>query len=364
MHISELETPAVAIDVDILERNLATMAAYVQEHGFGLRPHTKTHKIEAIARMQLRHGSMGLTVAKSEEAVVMAHAGCTDILVAYPVYGPAKWERLAHLARDRRITVAVDSLLPAEGLAGEAVRAGSTIGLLVEFDVGMHRCGVPNAEAALALAQQITRLPGVEMRGLMYYPGHIWDRPEAQAPALAHVEAQLAAVLDALRRAGISAPIVSGGSTPTARNSHLVQGTTEIRPGTYVFNDRNTLGVGACAPEDIAVRVLATVVSASVPGRAIVDSGSKTLTTDRWISGNDQGFGSIDGYPDMKLVGLSEEHGHLDLSRSANTPRAGERVAVVPNHVCPCINLHDRVYFHSQGEVLGSWEVDARGRIR
>lgn len=363
MHISELETPAVAVDVDVLERNLASMAEYAGRHGLQLRPHTKTHKIEAIAQMQMRHGSQGLTVAKSEEAEVMAHAGCADILVAYPVCGQAKWQRLARLARERRITVAVDSITPAEGLAAEAVRAGSTIGLLVELDVGMRRCGVPGPEAALALAQRITGLPGVEMRGLLYYPGHIWDRPEAQATALASVEAQLAAVLDALRRAGIPTPIVSGGSTPTARNSHRVRGTTEIRPGTYVFNDRNTLGVGACAAEDIAVRVLATVVSTAVPGRAIVDAGSKTLTTDRWISGNDQGFGSVDGYPGIIIAGLSEEHGHLDVSQSAAAPLVGERVAIVPNHVCPCVNLHSRLFFHSKGEVLGSWEVDARGRI-
>ena len=364
MNILELETPSVVVDVDILERNLASMMDYVRAHGLQLRPHTKTHKMAEIAGMQLRHGSAGLTVAKSEEAEVMAKAGCDDILVAYPVYGTAKWERLAHLAHDRRITVAVDSLAPLEGLAAAAKQAGSSIGILVEFDVGMRRCGVSGAESVLALAREAMNKEGVEMRGVMYYPGHVWDRPESQAPALAAVAEEVAAVLDLLKRSGVHCPIVSGGSTPTARNSHLVAGTTEIRPGTYVFNDRNTFGVGACTQDEVALRVLATVVSSSVPGRAILDSGSKTLTTDRWLSGSDNGYGAVEGFPDVKVIGLSEEHGHLDVSESSTQFRVGQKVALIPNHVCPCVNLHDRVYFHRGGEVLGSWTVAARGRVR
>lgn len=364
MNIFELETPAVAVDVDILERNLGSMMEYVRAHGLQLRPHTKTHKIAEIARAQSRHGSAGLTVAKSEEAEVMAQAGCEDILVAYPVYGAPKWERLARLARERRITVAVDSLAPIEGLAAAARQAGSVISVLIEFDVGMRRCGVNGPQAVAELARAAASQAGLEMRGVMYYPGHVWDRPEAQGPPLANVAEQVTAVLDELQKAGIPCPIVSGGSTPTARNSHLVTGTTEIRPGTYVFNDRNTLGVGACTMDDIALRVIATVVSTSVPGRAIVDSGSKTLTNDRWLSGNDNGFGAVEGYPDIKITGLSEEHGHLDLTNSSARFQVGQRVAIIPNHVCPCVNLHDRIYFHQNGEVQGFWDVGARGRIR
>lgn len=364
MNIYDLETPAIAVDLDCLERNLASMAEYARARGLHLRPHTKTHKIAEIARSQIRHGSNGITVAKSEEAEVMAAAGCEDILIAYPVYGALKWSRLARLALDRRITVAIDAMETLQGLSAEAQRAGSVIGILVEFDVGMRRCGVDGPAAVLSLAQQTVRHPGLEMRGVMYYPGHIWDRPEEQGPALAAVGDQVAAVLDALQRAGIPCPIVSGGSTPTARNSHLVHGTTEIRPGTYVFNDRNTLGVGACSPEDIALRVIATVVSTAVGGRAILDSGSKTLTNDRWISGTEGGHGIVEGYPDVRIAALSEEHGHLDLSRSTAQFEVGQRVSIVPNHVCPCVNLHDRIHFHRHGAVEGFWMVDARGRIR
>jgi D-serine deaminase-like pyridoxal phosphate-dependent protein len=364
MHIHELETPAVVVDLDILQRNIQSMMDYVRAHNLNLRPHTKTHKIAEIANMQLQYGSVGLTVAKSEEAEVMADAGCEDILVAYPIYGVAKWERLARLARDRRVTVSVDSLAPIEGLAAAAQKHASVVGILVEFDVGMHRCGVSGPDAVVALAREVLNRKGLEMRGVMYYPGHVWNKPAEQGPSLAEVAEKVGALLEALQGANIPCPIVSGGSTPAARNSHLVTGTTEIRPGTYVFNDRNTLGVGACTEADIALQVLATVVSTSVPGRAIVDSGSKTLTTDRWLSGSDNGFGAVVGHPDIKVVGLSEEHGHLDISASSATLQVGQRVALIPNHVCPCVNLHNRIYFHRNGEVLGAWDVGARGKIR
>lgn len=364
MNIYELETPAIVVDLDCLERNLASMAEYARGRGLRLRPHTKTHKIAAIALAQIHHGSSGITVAKTEEAEVMVAAGCDDILVAYPVYGASKWDRLARLALACRITVAVDAAETIQGLSAAAQRAGSVIGILVEFDVGMRRCGVDGAAAVVGLAQRVVRHPGLEMRGVMYYPGHIWDHPEAQGPALAATAGRVAAVLDGLQRAGIPCPIVSGGSTPTARNSHLVRGTTEIRPGTYVFNDRNTLGAGACERGDIALRVIAAVVSTAVPGRAIVDSGSKTLTNDRWISGTEGGHGIVDGFPDVTITALSEEHGHLDLAQSTARFEVGQRVAIIPNHVCPCVNLHDRIHFHRHGTVEGFWMVDARGRVR
>lgn len=364
MHIHELETPAVVVDLDVLERNLRQMAGYTEQHGLGLRPHTKTHKIPAIAQRQVELGSRGLTVAKVGEAEVMAEAGLDDLLVAYPVLGDSKLDRLARIARERRVMVAVDSPVTAEALSQAAQRAGATIHLLVEFDSGMRRCGVADPAEALALAQAIDRLPGVHLAGVTTYPGHIWAAPEEQASALNTVSETVEAVVTRLREGGFACEIVSAGSTPTAYQSHQVRGLTEIRPGTYVFNDRNTAGVGACSWDDCALRVIVTVISTAVPGRAMVDGGSKTFSGDRWMSGAKTGFGRIVEQPEVEFSGMSEEHGHLDLGQSGYHPRVGDRLSIIPNHVCACVNMHNEIYYHRGGEVQGSWLVAARGKVR
>jgi D-serine deaminase-like pyridoxal phosphate-dependent protein len=364
MRIEELETPAVVVDLDALERNLRELPAYCAAHGLALRPHTKTHKIPEIARMQIASGCRGITVAKVGEAAVMAAAGLDDILVAYPVLGDTKLDRLAEIARERAITVAVDSPVTAEALSGAARRKGSTIRILVEFDSGMRRCGVATPDAVENLAAQVSRLPHLRFAGVTTYPGHIWAEPDGQQQALAGLAETVQAVRERLQRAGLACEIVSAGSTPTARNSHLVAGLTEVRPGTYVFNDRNTLGVGACRLEDCALRVLVTVISNAVPGRAIVDGGSKTFSSDRWLSGTKSGFGLVVEQPDVEFSSMSEEHGHLDLGDSGYRPRVGDRLSIIPNHVCACVNLHDRIYYHRGGAVEGFWPVAARGRVQ
>ena len=364
MHISELETPAVVVDLDIVERNLSRLARYAASHGLNLRPHTKTHKIPAIAKMQIASGCSGITVAKSGEAQVMAEAGLDNILIAYPIFGSAKMKRVAELARGKRITVAVDSMDTVEALSDAARVAGSTIGLLVEIDVGMRRCGVATPEAALALATGISRLPGVRFGGITFYPGHIWLTPGEQASAMHAVGQQIWTIVKRLGKDGFACEIVSGGSTPSAYNSHLLPLLTEIRPGTYVFNDRNTLGVGACELRDCALRVLVTVVSTAVSGRAILDGGSKTFSMDRWFSGTREGHGLLPDAPDALFETMSEEHGHLDITRADRDFKVGDRLSVIPNHVCACVNLHNRIWYHRQGEVQGSWEVDGRGKVQ
>lgn len=362
--IEQLETPAILVDLDIVERNVRTMADYVSGHELGLRPHTKTHKMPLFAKMQVEAGARGVTVAKTGEAEVMAAAGIGDILIAYPVFGEQKWNRIALLARERQVTVTVDSLAPAQGLSDAGVREGSRIGILVEFDVGMQRCGVAGPAEVNALAEAIQRLPGVEFRGVMLYPGHVWSSPEEQTDELSRVSAKLTAVLEKLRSSGIPCNVVSGGSTPTALQSHQVQGITEIRPGTYIFNDRNTMGMGGCEETDCALRVMFTVVSTAVPNRVILDGGSKTLSNDRWLSGERTGFGLIVGHPDAVITGLSEEHGQVDISSSQWRPRVGDRVTVIPNHVCACVNLHDNLYLHRNGVVENAYPVAARGKVR
>lgn len=361
--IDKLETPALIVDLDILEANIARMSDYARHHALRLRPHTKTHKIPAIAQMQIASGSHGITVAKSGEAEVMAKAGLDNILLAYPIFGEKKLRRLARQALEKKITIAIDSAVTAEAISQAAHSAGSTIDLLVELDVGMRRCGVASAEEAEKLAKVIDKLPGTRFTGLNLYPGHIWVPPAEQMAPLREVSAKLAEVLDRLSRSGLGCEIVSGGSTPTALQSHFIEGLTEIRPGTYVFNDRNTMGVGACSLADCALRVIVTVVSNAVPGRAIVDGGTKTFSSDRLLSGTREGFGYVCEYPEILFEGMSEEHGHLKISESAHHLAVGERLSIIPNHVCACVNLHDRIWFHRNGVVEGAWEVAGRGRV-
>ena len=363
MHIEELETPAILVDLDVLEGNIRSLAEYCQRHKLNLRPHTKTHKIPAIARMQIEAGCRGITVAKVGEAEVMAAAGMDDILLHYPILGQSKLARLASLAADRRIIVAIDSAAAAEAISA-SVNGGRVVDLLVEFDSGMRRCGVATAGEVELLAQTISRLPNVRFAGITTYPGHIWAEPAQQGTALSELSAKFQEMISRLKAGGFACEIVSAGSTPTARTSHLIEGLTEIRPGTYVFNDRNTVGVGACTWDDCALRVKVTVVSNAVKGRAIVDGGSKTFSGDRWMSGAKTGFGHVVEHPEMDFAAMSEEHGHVDLGPSGYVPKVGDRLTIVPNHVCACVNMHDAIYYHRNGTVEGCWQVSGRGKVR
>ena len=364
MQYNELSTPALTIDLDAMERNLEQMAASCRQQGVGLRPHTKTHKTPEVSRRQLEHGALGLTVAKVGEAEVMAEAGLDDILIAYPILGAEKLRRLAALARARRMIVALDSLRAAQELSSAASQQGCTVGVLVEFDVGYHRCGLEAGSSGVELATRITKMPGLAFRGLMTYFGNVWgSKAERQAEAET-VAGKVAQTLAAFRDAGLKVEIVSGGSTPSAEFSHLIPGLTEIRPGTYVYNDLNTLYQGACQLEDCAARVVTTVVSTAVPERAIIDAGSKTLSSDLLGSGGKSGYGYAVEAPDAPLIKLNEEHGLLDITRSTHKFYVGEVLTVIPNHVCTCVNMHDEIFTLRAGEVVGSWRVAARGKIR
>lgn len=363
MKIEELETPAVVVDMDILEANLARVVDYARSHGLRLRPHTKTHKIPAIAKMQVKAGCHGITVAKSTEAEVMAGAGLDDILVAYPILVPEKAKRLAALAVTHRILVAIDSLMAAQVLSEAASAASSTIGLLIELDVGMRRCGIGSPEDVAELAKQIARLPHVRFEGLNFFPGQLHIPPAKQKEPLLEVEKKVKTVIDLLTANGLKPGIVSGGSTPTLFQSHFVPSMTEIRPGTYVFNDVNTLKINACSLEECALRVIVTVVSTAVEGRAMVDGGSKTFSGDHLVHGLGEGFGYVVEDPAIQFVGMSEEHGHLDVTKARKRPLLGSRLSIIPNHVCPCVNMHDRIWYHRKGVVEGSWEVAGRGKL-
>jgi D-serine deaminase-like pyridoxal phosphate-dependent protein len=364
MNYTELSTPTLAIDLDILERNLDRMAKLCREQGVGLRPHTKTHKTPEVARMQLERGALGLTVAKVGEAEVFAEAGLDDILVAFPIFGAEKLRRLATLGRNRRLLVSLDHEATARELSHAATSQQATIGVLVEFDAGFHRCGLRSGPDCVTLARKIASMPGLAFRGLMTYFGNIWGPREERAREAKHVAAEVAKALAAFDEARMPIEILSGGSTPSAEFAGEIPGLTEIRPGTYVYNDLNTYHQGACTLDDCAARVVTTVVSTAVPGKVIIDAGSKTLSSDLLGSGPKTGHGLVVEAPDAPIIKLNEEHGHVDITKSSHQFRVGEVVTVIPNHVCTCVNMHDEVFLLRGGEVVGSWRVAARGKIR
>lgn len=364
MFVSELDTPALVVDLDVLEANLKDMANYCAGHGLALRPHTKTHKIPAIARMQVDAGSHGITVAKLGEAEIMARAGLQDILIAYPIVGPAKLARLMALSGSSRITVSTDSLEVAREISRAAQSAGAIIRLLAEYDAGLRRCGVQTTDELVLLAQEMSNLPATEFLGILFYPGQVRAAPREQAPLLERIDARLREAQDKLYHWGIGPKVVSGGSTPTAYQSHLMQTVTEIRPGTYVYNDMNTVTIGAAEISRCALTVHVTVVSTAVKGRAIIDGGSKTFSSDLLRGGEGKGFGYCLDRPEVILESMSEEHGHLNVEAASDALRIGERLRFIPNHVCATVNLHNEVWGARKKEVVERWEVLGRGLVK
>jgi D-serine deaminase-like pyridoxal phosphate-dependent protein len=363
MHFLELPTPALVIDLDIVERNLDRMAGYCRDHGLRLRPHTKTHKMLEVARMQIERGADGLTVAKVGEAEVMAKTAPKQILVGHPIFGQEKLNRLAQIARDVEVLIAIDDEATAMAISRTAVACGCTLGILVEFDVGMRRCGLPPGRACVSLAQTIEKLPGLQWRGLSTYFGNVWGTEEERGREVDKVAVCVEQAIRAFHEAGMPVEIVSGGSTPSAYFSHRIPGLTEIRPGTYVFNDLNTYYQGSCSLEDCAARVVTTVISTAVPGQAVIDAGSKTLSPDALGSGPMKGHGYVVEAPEVPLVKLNEEHGYL-RPISSRAFKIGDVLSVIPNHVCTCVNMHDEVFLMRNEQVVGSWKVAARGKIR
>jgi len=364
MHVSELDTPALLIEVDIFERNLRRVAEYARAHDLRLRPHTKTHKVPAIGRRQIESGAAGLTVAKVGEAQVMLASGTPDLLVAYPIIGRSKLERLAEVARKTRVTVALDNLSAARQLSDAARQAQVSFGVLAEMDVGMGRVGVQPGEEVLQLAQGILRLPRLDFEGLAFYPGHIRFLDHEGSEALQRVGAAVRATLELFRRAGIEVRIVSGGSTPTLYHSHEVAGLTEIRPGTYVYNDVNTVRTGACTWNDCAASILVTVVSTAKAGQMIVDGGSKTFSSDRLIGSTEPSFGRVVEAPDCVFHNMNEEHGYVDIRRADREFSVGDRVHIIPNHICVAVNLHEQVYGVRNCVVEQVWKVEGRGKLQ
>jgi D-serine deaminase-like pyridoxal phosphate-dependent protein len=362
---TNIDTPALLVDLESMERNLRRVADYTARHGLRLRPHTKTHKSPRIGRRQLELGAAGLTVAKVGEAEVMLDAAPPDMLVAYPVIGRAKLERLMAVARRTRVTVSLDSLYAAQQLSEAAQAARVNVGVLAETDVGLGRVGVSPGAELLDLARGIEGLASLSFEGIAFYPGHIKDNGAAGREALAALGGLIQSILADFRREGIEARIVSGGSTPSLYHSHELPGLNEIRPGTYVYNDWNTVASGACTPQECAATLLVTVVSTARPGQIIVDGGSKTFSSDRLTgSGAESTFGHVVEAPEAVFHKMNEEHGYVDVRQCGRKFEIGERLRIIPNHICVAVNLHERVFGIRNGEVEEVWEVAGRGKLQ
>ena len=361
------DTPEIVLDLDVVRANIDRAAAMARKAGVVVRPHTKTHKLPRIAHMQLEAGAVGVQVAKLGEAEVMADAGIVDILVGYPIVGERKLARLADLAERVRISVTVDSDEVAAGISRVARERGLTIPVLIELDTGLRRLGVLPGPGAADLAERIAALPGIELAGVFTHEGHVYTqaRDDGERERLT-LEACGAAVETAveIRSRGLAAPIVSVGSAGTFRFAVRCPGVTEVRPGTYVFNDRSQIAQGAATAADLAAFVVTTVVSRPTPERLVVDAGTKVLTSDRMLVRDPPAsFGSVWGHDDWNVARLSEEHGVLEVPPDAEA-RIGDRLAIVPNHVCPAINLASEVTVVEGGRVIGRWPVAARGRVQ
>lgn len=350
MDLASLETPVPVVDLDVVEANLARMQDYCDRHGLALRPHIKTHKIPGLAQRQLALGARGITCQKLGEAEVMVDAGLDDILISYPLMGEAKAARLAALASRARMRVAIDNPIALATAASAARQSGAEIGVLVEFDSGAARTGVTSVEALLELAQAVRAAPGLRFDGLMTYP---LSRASA---------AFLDAALPRLKALGLEPAILSGGGTPNAFQVHETAPVNELRVGTYIYNDRMMVAAGHAGWADCALHLHVTVISRPTADRAVIDAGTKSFAADVMPAGMQEGYGYFPDYPGAKLERMSEEHGMVDLSACARKPELGERLRVVPNHVCPVSNLHDRIAVVRGGAFQGFWDVAARGR--
>jgi D-serine deaminase-like pyridoxal phosphate-dependent protein len=349
MRIEELQTPVPVIDYEIVRRNIRRLQDYCDQHRFKLRPHIKTHKLPFFAHEQCRAGAIGITVQKLGEAEAMVQAGMTDILVTYNIVGAEKAERLANLTYFARVGVAFDNEVSLETVAAAGKRAAAPIDVLIEFESGGGRQGVQTPEEALNLARAVMGHSSLQFKGLMTYPT---SKGTGEF---------LKEALPLFGKAKIPLEVISCGGTPTALQSHSLAPLTELRVGTYIYNDRMIMAAGAASLSDCAFTILATVVSRPTEDRAILDSGSKTLSSDVMPPGKGEGYGFLPDYPDAIVTSLKEEHGIVDLSKCSARPEIGERVRVIPNHVCVVTNLHNEVHLHRDGEVLATLPVLLRG---
>lgn len=344
------DTPAVLIDLEVVERNILRVQAQFDALGIAFRPHIKTHKLPTFAQKQIDAGAVGITCQKIGEAEVMADAGISDILITYNILGEEKLERLALLAKRSSLIVTADNDVVVRGLSARFEKE-PPLKVLVECDTGHARCGVQTPEEAVKLARLIAQSPGLEFHGLMTYP----------APSdMKAVNTWLERTTSLLEAEGIACPVVSCGGTPNLASAGDVTAATEHRAGTYIYNDRSLIEHGAASQDDCALTVQATVVSRPTPDRIVIDAGSKALTSD--LLGL-TGYGLVVDAPDAVISNLSEEHGVIELAGSDWDPSIGDVISIIPNHACVVSNLADNVHIKTSDGQIETVAVAARGRV-
>jgi D-serine deaminase-like pyridoxal phosphate-dependent protein len=348
MTIHYLDTPALTIDLDILEKNIRDTAEACRKHDISLRVHTKTHKIPEIAKMQLAAGANGIVSQKVGEAEVMVAAGIDDVLIPYNIVGKQKVQRLTALCKNATMTVAADSEITVQGISDQASQDNVTVRVLIECDTGGGRCGVQSPEAALELAQKVNDLPGLQFQGIMTFPSNERAKP----------------FLDQTRKliedAGLPLHTISGGGTGTAEVSKAI-GCTEARIGSYAFEGLRRINKESNPPNPTtcAERMIVTIVSTPTPDRVIIDGGQKTFT-----SYAPTPYGYVVEHPSAKIYAMSVEHGHVNVSDCNHTFTVGDRLSVIPLHQGMTTNLHDEVYAVRNGNVEATWKVAGRGKVK
>jgi D-serine deaminase-like pyridoxal phosphate-dependent protein len=357
LHKSEIPTPALLIDFDLFNQNLAEMARFFKDRSAKLRPHFKTHKCPIIAKKQVEAGAIGITCAKLGEAEVLVEAGITSILIANQIVDPLKIRRLAELAPETELIVAVDNPHNIAMLSAMAVEAGSLIYILVEVDVGLHRCGVQPGQAALDLARYIRTQPGLEFAGVLGYEGHtvfVLDAEERKKQA-DQAMLELTSTAQLIRQAGIPVRIVSSGGTGTYNFSGVYPGVTEIEAGSYVFMDTKYRAQNL--PFQCALTLLSTVISVPSPEKAILDTGMKAITIEN-------GLPEVVSPGGVHLEKLHEEHGIVSVDPALIQLKIGDRVEMIPSHICTTVNLHDHYYVMEGEWVKEIWPISARGKFQ
>ncbi|MDD2555900.1 MAG: alanine racemase [Syntrophaceticus sp.] len=357
----DISSPAVIVDLDIAERNIERVAVSTRKNGIKHRPHIKAHKSAYFARKQLEAGAIGVAVAKIAEAETMVEHGINDILIAYSIVGAEKLQRLKKLHQTARVMTTVDSLEAAKGLAGIG-SPENPLPVLIEIDCGTHRGGRQPGEDTLRFAMQLRDFKPLQIKGIFTYNGSLYhtENTEQLRRLVAQESQLLTEAAENLRQHQIPVEIVSGGSTPALLALEQLHGVTEIRSGNYLFNDVSGIQFGTASVEDCALRVLATVISTPLPGYATIDAGSKTLTNDLSVRGEECGM--VVDPPGVQLVDLNEEHGYLRYDPDRVEVHAGDRVEIIPNHACVLPNLCDRIYGVRGDDVVKEITVDARGR--
>ena len=362
--VASIDTPALVVDLDAFERNVARMAAFAAKANLRLRPHAKTHKCPAIAQRQIAAGAVGQCCQKVGEAEALVAGGVTDVLVSNEVVAEAKLERLAALATQAKIALCFDAPQVVDAASRIAQARGVELGALVEIEVGMQRCGIAPGEPAAELAQRIAAAPGLRFLGLQAYHGsaqHLHDAV-AREKAIAAAADALRVTLAALERRGLRAQVVSGAGTGTYPFETAIGLWTELQPGSYVFMDNEYARIEGEAGKPFAsfehsLFVLASVMSVPNATRAIVDAGLKSYSAEK-------GPPVVAGRPDVEVTGVADEHGRLALPPGAKPFALGDKVRLIPGHCDPTVNLHDWYVGVRGDRVEALWPITARGASR